>query len=225
MVKTVFLCRRRPDIDHRRYEELLLRGHVPLAIRHHPTMRRYVVNIVDRSHRDAPELDSIGELWFDALDDFHHRLYDSPEGADIIARDVAGFMGGADAYATTEHVQRRPPAAPRRGDATPAVKFVAAIRRSPALDHGQFVRHWLDRHVPLVLTDPLVIGYVNSVVDGALRGDPPAFDGFAELYFASPEDLATHVAMAGERYAAIRDDLSRFLGGAAAWQVTEYVQL
>ena len=103
MVKLVFLCRRHPDISHDRYAALLLDEHVPLALRHHPHMRRYVVNIVEESCAGAPPLDSIGFLWFDSLDDYRDRLYDSPEGARIIGRDVARFLGGADAYATTEH--------------------------------------------------------------------------------------------------------------------------
>src|SRR5437879_7595304 len=93
MVKLLFLCRRRPDITHERYAELLLRGHVPLALRHHPALRRYVVNIVEDTRGPAPPLDSIGELWFDTLADYRERLYDSPEGAGIIARDDAGALG------------------------------------------------------------------------------------------------------------------------------------
>jgi hypothetical protein len=108
MVKLIFLCRRRPDITHERYAELLLNGHVPIALRHHPTMRRYTVNIVDQGRPDEEALDSIGELSFDSLADYRERLYDSPEGEAIIQRDVAGFMGGAHAYATTEHVSAPP---------------------------------------------------------------------------------------------------------------------
>jgi len=47
MVKLIFLCRRRPEIGHDEYVERVLRGHVPLALRHHPTMLGYVVNIVE----------------------------------------------------------------------------------------------------------------------------------------------------------------------------------
>src|SRR2546427_8553861 len=110
MVKLVFLCRRRPDLTHERYVARLLEGHVPLALRHHPTLRRYVVNIVEGTRGPAPPLDSIGELWFDTLADYRERLYDSPEGERAVARDVAGFLGDADAYATVEHVQRAPTA-------------------------------------------------------------------------------------------------------------------
>ena len=92
MVKLVFLCRRRPDLSHARYVELLLRGHVPIALAHHPTLRRYVVNVVEGTRgaglEPAPALDSIGELWFDSLADYRERLYDSPEGARVVAEDV-----------------------------------------------------------------------------------------------------------------------------------------
>ena len=69
-------------------------------------MRRYTVNIVEQGPPGEEELDSVGELWFDDLADYRERLYDSAEGERIVQRDVAGFMGGAHAYATTEHVKK-----------------------------------------------------------------------------------------------------------------------
>jgi hypothetical protein len=69
MTKLIFLCRRRPDITHDRYAELVLGGHVPLALRHHPMMRKYVVNVVEGFRAGAEELDSIAELSFDSLED------------------------------------------------------------------------------------------------------------------------------------------------------------
>src|SRR3989449_9991690 len=106
MVKLVFLCRRRPDLTHEQYVARLLEGHVPLALHHHPTLRRYVVNVVEGTRGPAPPLDSIGELWFETLADYRERLYDSPEGARAVAHDVAGFLGGASAYLPTQHVPR-----------------------------------------------------------------------------------------------------------------------
>ena len=41
MRKLVFLCHRRPEITHETYVERLLAGHIPIALRHHPAMRRY----------------------------------------------------------------------------------------------------------------------------------------------------------------------------------------
>src|SRR5262245_64197902 len=105
MVKLIFLCRRRAELTHDAYVTRLLEGHVPLALRHHPAMRGYVVNVVEETGAGLEPIDSIGELSFDSLVDYEERLYDSPEGRAAIARDVAEFLGGAEAYVTSEHVQ------------------------------------------------------------------------------------------------------------------------
>ena len=116
MIKMMFLCRRRPDITHEQFAERVLRGHVPLALQHHQTLRRYVMNVAEGTPEGGEELDSLPALYFDSLGDFTDRLYDSPEGEAIIHTDVATFMGGADVYATSEHVLKdaTPPASPGR---------------------------------------------------------------------------------------------------------------
>ena len=224
MPKLVFLCRRRPDIGHDRYVDLLLRGHVPLALRHHPTMRTYVVNVVEGLRAGAEPLDSIGELGFDALDDFHERLYDSDDGRRAIERDVAGFMGGAHAYVTTEHVQKSASAPPRLGERTPGVKIVGLVRRPDGMSHEAFVEHWLERHVPLALRHhPGLCKYVTNVVDARL-GDAPDWDGIAELHFPSHDAMRTRFFDSPEGERAIREDMPRFIGRTWGYDVAEYVQ-
>ena len=220
MVQLIFLCRRLPEITHERYAELLLQGHVPLALRHHPTMRRYTVNIVERGPEDEAPLDSIGELSFETLTDFRERLYDSPEGQRIVGDDVARFLGGSDAYAATEIVQRslqeRPP-----GQRTGGVKMFCPLRRRPDLTHEQFVTHWQTVHVPLALTHhPHMTRYVTNIVDERLSPDAPEWDGFAEITFDPQQPLFG--SPAGERL--IRDDIARFIGHTFPYSVAEYVQ-
>jgi len=223
MIKMIFLCRRRPDITHARYVELVLRGHVPLALRHHPTMRAYVVNPVERAPDGWPELDSVAELSFDSLADYRERLYDSPEGERIIQQDVAGFMGGADAYVTTEHVQKAPPRGPL-GERSPGVKLVCPVRRREGMTHGEFVEHWFGRHVPLALRHhPGLSGYVTNVVDARLAGGEE-WDGIAALYFPSAEVMAREMFDSPEGERVIRDDMARFIGRTGAYMVEEWVQ-
>ena len=227
MVKLVFLCRRRPDLTHERYAELLLTGHVPLALRHHPTMQGYVVDIVDESPAGAPPLDSVGELSFASLEEFRERLYDSPAGERIIARDVAGFMGGADGYATTPHVQKVWPGRRVPGTRSPGIKLVCPVIRRADMTHAAFVAHWLTHHVPLALAHhPGLAAYVTNVVDEKLSPTGPDLDGIAELHFPSAEALVKGLfdSPAGER--AIREDMDRFMrvGHAYAYRVGEYVQ-
>src|SRR5262245_33998765 len=225
MVKLIFLCRRRPDLTPARYAELLLEGHVPLALRHHPTLRRYVVNVVEHVPAGAEPLDSVGELFFERLADYHDRLYDSPAGARIIQRDVQGFMGGADAYATTEHVQKAPVAGGPPGARSHGVKLVCPVARRPGMSHAEFVTHWLERHVPLALTHhPGLVKYVTNVVDSRLSPTGADWDGIAELHFPSLAALADGLfdSPAGERV--IRADMEQFIGRTLAYRVAEYVQ-
>jgi len=222
MTKLFFLCRRRAELTHEQYVERLIAGHVPLALAHHPTLRRYVVNVVEGTRGPAPPLDSIGTLWFDSLADYRERLYDSRIGERAIADDVARFLGSADAYATTEHVQRAPAEPPSLGQ-TPGVKLVVALARAPGQTREDFLRHWLERHVPLALAHHGMSSYVTSVVDERLGGDAPPYDGFAEIQFASAEDLERRLYLSAEGKAAIERDVSRFLGTIHAYYVAEHV--
>jgi len=225
MVKLIFLCRRRADITHERYVDLLLSAHVPIALKHHPTMRRYVVNIVERTADGWDALDSIGELSFDSLEDFREQLYDSPAGKAIVERDVAGFMGGADAYATTEYVQKRPAAAALFGTRSAGIKLVCPVARRDGMSHADFVDHWLTRHVPLALAHhPGMTKYVTNVVDQRLGHSGPELDGIAELHFPSTEALATGMFDSPDGERIIRDDIARFIGRTAAYRVAEYPQ-
>ena len=224
-MKLLFLCRRRPDITHARYVELLLGGHVPVALRHHPTLVQYVVNVVDRSPPGAAELDSVGELWFPSLADYRERLYDSPEGERIVRRDVAGFMGGSDAYATTEHVQKATAPAAPLGARSPGVKMICPIVRAAGLTHDAFVDHWLRHHVPLALRHhPGLVRYVTNVVDARLSPTGADLDGIAELHFASEAGRREGMFDSPEGERAIREDIPRFIGSTAAYDVGEYVQ-
>ncbi len=223
MVKLIFLCRRRPDIDHARYTELLLKEHVPIALKHHPMMRKYVINIVEECGRGAEELDSVGELSFPSLADFRERLYDSPEGERIVHRDVARFMGSAHAYATTEHVHKNARAPAPLGTRSPGLKLICPVKRRPDMSHQQFVTHWLQRHVPLALRHHPLIAYVTNVVDQRVSESGEDWDGIAELHFPSAA-ARVQFCDSPEGKRIIRADVARFVGHGIAYRVAEYVQ-
>lgn len=228
MRKLIFLCHRRPDITHERYAELLLGGHVPLALRHHPAMRAYVVNVVAMGLLPGPrELDSIGELSFSSLDDYQSRLYDSPAGKETIQRDVAGFLAGSDAYDCTEHVRKGVEADPVERPAppaTPGAKLVLCLKRRPDLSHDAFVDHWLGTHAKLVLEHgERVRKYVQNVVDARLAEGGVAYDGFAELHFASEDDFLSQMTSHSQGPNPVQEDTANFVGEMAVWRVTEHI--
>jgi hypothetical protein len=194
MVKLVFLCRRRPDLSHDDYAARVLRGHVPLALRHHPTMQRYVVNLVEEAYDGAPPLDSIAELGFASLADYEQRLYDSPEGERIIAGDVAGFLGGADAYVTRPHDPW--PAAPRLGERSAGAKVLGA------------------------LFDPLDLGREGAT--SRLAG-ARCETSHVDRRLGSGPDYATFVSLSGADAGTLRMWLGRLARG-HVYRVAEYVQ-
>ena len=108
MVKLVFLCRRRPDLDHARYVDLLLRGHVPLALRHHPGLHKYVTNVVEARLGDGPDWDGIAELHFPSAEAMRTGFFDSRDGERIIREDMPRFIGLTWGYDVGEYVARVP---------------------------------------------------------------------------------------------------------------------
>jgi hypothetical protein len=221
VAKLVFLCRRRPELTHEEYVDRLLHAHVPLALRHHPTLRRYVVNVVDGTRGPVPPLDSIGELWFDTLEDYRSRLYDSPEGQRAIGDDVARFLATADAYVAVEHVQRAPQAAPVTGR-TLGDKLFACLQRAPGLAPEAFATHWLTRHVPLALRHHATTRYVTNVVERRLSRTGLEYDGFAELVFP-PGEIGRGMYLSPQGRREIEADIPRFIGGVHAYVVTEHI--
>ncbi len=204
---------------------MVLRDHVPLALRHHPTLRKYVVNIVDHVPRTEPAFDSIAELYFDTVDDYRERLYDSKQGEQLIRDDASRFLGWLGAYATTEHVHKDECAPAPLGTRSPRVKMICPIRRRAGMSHEEFVDHWLNRHRPLALRHhPGLIRYVANVVDGVLSAETGELDGIGELYFSRPESLRDDLfdSPAGEEI--IRGDMERFIGHTSGYLATEYVQ-
>src|SRR5262249_10662396 len=193
------------------------RGQGRLALAPHPTLGRSVVNIVEESGGPAPALDSIGELWFDSLADYRERLYDSAEGARIVARDVAGFLGGADAYVTAEDPLASPPAPVPLGVRSPGAKLVVCATRAPGLARDEFRRRWLEDPLPPALRAPDATRSVTGVVEERLGAEGPRHDGVATLRFAAerPRIVAGPVSDAAGL---------RFLELVHAYRVDEYVE-
>lgn len=227
MLKISFLCRRRPEITREQYAAFVLDGHAPLALKHHPTLLRYVINIAEGTPPDGPEIDSLPALYFASLEDYSERLYDSPAGKELIRRDVARFMaGGADTYATTEYVERKsPPQSAPLGQRSPGAKEVWLLQRREGMTRQAFVDHWLHVHAPLALaTRPGLVQYVANVVEARLSETGERWDGIAELHYTSPEDRGERAFPSSEARARFEADLSGFAGRHFVYPVSEWVQ-
>jgi uncharacterized protein (TIGR02118 family) len=222
MIELIFPCRRLPGLGRAEYARRILEGHVPLALRHHPSLRRYTVDVVERAPANGPELDSVAQLSFDRFEDWRDRLYDSDEGRRIIEEDVARFLGGAWAYVARACVHRDELPDPPLGSRTPGVKWLLFVRRRPELDRDAFVAHWHGVHVPLVLDAlPALRRYVTHPFERQLGSEGPAWDGMAALWFESREAARAGLRSAGP---ATDADTARFIADVRAFSVAEWPQ-
>jgi hypothetical protein len=221
MVKLVFLCRRRPDVSHEQYVDMLLAGHVPLALAHHPTLRRYVVNIVDSTRGPAPALDSIGELWFDSLADYRERLYDSSEGDGSSVATSLVFS----VPPPVRDERARAADAGRRSTGPVARRARSSSRAScacPGSSREAFATHWLERHARWPSGTTTRRANVTNVVRERLSGDAAEYDGFAELTFP-PGEMQRHMYLTPDGQREVEADIPRFIGSVHAYVVTEHV--
>jgi uncharacterized protein (TIGR02118 family) len=104
------------------------------------------------------------------------------------------------------------------------LKLVFCLRRLPALSRAEFQRYWRERHGPLVRLHAGALRIrrylqLHTLDDGlqdalrASRGGPEAFDGIAELWWDSREDLEAVLRdPEGQRAAAeLLEDERRFI--------------
>src|SRR5439155_1029138 len=102
-------------------------------------------------------------------------------------------------------------------------KLFFLCRRRAELTHEQYVQRLLGGHVPLALEHHGMSRYVTSVVDERLGSASPPYDGFAEIQFASADDLERRLYLSAEGKTAIERDVGRFLGTIHAYYVAEHV--
>ena len=104
------------------------------------------------------------------------------------------------------------------------IKLVFCLRRVKELTRDEFQRYWYEQHAPLVKkhAETLRIRRYVQVHAGpegadealrASRGAPPGYDGVAELWWESREDLAAATASPEGARAAqeLLDDERRFI--------------
>jgi len=201
VVKLVFLCARKPGLDHAQYEAHLLERHAPLALRHHASLRRYVLNVVE----GEDEIDSVNALYYDSLEDFEKRNYDSAAGERIVVEDHARFLGGASGYLTQESVLCDLDPKPTPGFRSPGVKWICALRGPRGLEAEL---------VPALLAGSNAASYVAiDRVERRLYDGGADWDAFLEVRLGSSISAPS-----------LRAQIEAHCEATALWRVAEYVQ-
>ena len=98
--KRIGLQRRRADLTHEQFVDHWVNVHAELAKRL-PNVRRYSINVIDRSRYPALGYDGFSELWFDSQADCE-AAFKSPEGVRLLA-DLKNYVESVDAVFIEEH--------------------------------------------------------------------------------------------------------------------------
>jgi uncharacterized protein (TIGR02118 family) len=104
------------------------------------------------------------------------------------------------------------------------IKAISLFTRKDGLSQGDFIRHWVEIHAPLVRAVPGLRRYVQSHILGErTREDIPAIaariDGIAELWYDDVESMAR--AQTSPEAVAIRADAALFVGRMTTFIVEE----
>lgn len=104
------------------------------------------------------------------------------------------------------------------------IKLTFCLTRLPSLSRAQFQDYWFGTHAPLVKSVSDVLGIRRYVQMHSMaeelsdplrvsRGGPPGYDGVAELWYDSLEDLGARMAdpKAREAGALLLEDEKRFI--------------
>jgi uncharacterized protein (TIGR02118 family) len=229
--KLVFFFYRRPELSREEFHRQYLDEHVPLVLEHVPTLRRYVVDLVDKPagevstpQEDITAFDGAVELWFDSVDEFadKSRMYDGPEGFGAVKSHSVAMIRAVAGYRVAETVQRDYERDWPDGERSPGVKMIMPLRRAKGLTHEQFEGRWLNVHAPLALEHvPGIWRYVTNVVTEPLSPGAPEIDGIVEVHRRSAEDLKLRADPKSMEI--IVADTNALLSPPSRNQVSEYI--
>ncbi|WP_436929986.1 EthD domain-containing protein [Halosimplex halobium] len=207
MHKHIALLNRREGERHEAFRERWLEEQAPLVRDIEGVVRHHTVVPTDP---DAAEFDGIAERYFESLDDLQAAVGTGEDGV----RGEGGLPAVAErsAFVGEEVLQRDETG----GDTDGLYKHSAFLVRKAGMSHGAFRNYWETEHTPLARDIEGVVRY-HTVYP--VDPDDAAFDGVAELYFESLEDLYDALGSPGSRdydpgkevAAAARDDVDNFL--------------
>ena len=119
-------------------------------------------------------------------------------------------------FQVAEHRRKAPERTWEPGEATPGFVRLSFMRRLAGISPEEFAQRWCEGHWPLVAKHhPGLSGYTQNVVQATLGEAEPAWDGLAELQFATAADMRDRMYDSEAGKQIIWDDIAGFLDAAA----------
>jgi uncharacterized protein (TIGR02118 family) len=218
MYKHIALLVRQEGMSHEEFVDYWQTNHTPIAKDIEGVVRYQQVLPTEPEHA---EFDGIAELYFETLDDLHEALgspgsrdYDPTKEVAAKAReDVDNFLA----------IEQRPRFIGEETvwkddaeDTDGLYKHSAFLVRKEGMSHEEFREYWENNHSPLAKDIEGVVRYHTVYPSDPENSE---FDGVAELYFETLEDLHEALGSEGSRdydptkeiAAKAREDVNNFL--------------
>ena len=199
MYKHVACLVRKDGMSHHEFVEYWQQEHTPIARDIEGVVRYQTVVPNDPDHA---EFDGLAELYFESLEDLHDALgspgsrdYDPTKEVAARAReDVDNFLAIEDRprLIGEEIVQKDE----TDDDTTGLYKHSAFLVRKEGMSHDEFVEYWQHEHTPIARDIEGVVRYTTVVPTEPAHAE---FDGVAELYFESLDELHDALGSEGSR--------------------------
>ncbi|WP_435318373.1 EthD domain-containing protein [Haloarchaeobius sp. TZWSO28] len=199
MFKHIALLVRQDDMTHEEFVDYWQNNHTPIARDIEGVVRYQTVLPTDPENA---EFDGLAELYFETLDDLHEALgsegsrdYDPTREVAAKAReDVNNFLD----------IERRPRFIGEEkvwkdevdGDTDGLYKHSAFLVRKDGMTHEEFRDYWENNHSPLAKDIEGVVRYQTVYPTDPENAE---FDGVAELYFETLDDLHEALGSEGSR--------------------------
>ena len=219
MYKHIALLVRQEGTSHEEFVDYWQTNHTPIARDIEGVVRYHTVLPSDPVYA---EFDGIAELYFESLDELHDALgspgsrdYDPEKEVAAKAReDVDNFLAIEERPRFIgEEVVRKDEV---DGKTDGLYKHSAFLVRKEGMSHEEFREYWEHEHTPLAKDIEGVVRYHTVYPTDPEHAE---FDGVAELYFETLEDLHDALGSPGSRdydpdrevAAAARADVDNFL--------------
>jgi uncharacterized protein (TIGR02118 family) len=200
MIKVTILLVRKKGISREEFQDYWRTVHGPLVM-NIPENRRHVCKYV-QSHTlsdwfpflagEGPLYDGAAEIWCDSLEEAL-EMFAEPKYRELIYPDELKFLDldNMVILVTNEYPVYQRPNAPIHG----GVKLFELPVRREGMTRTQCHQYWKDVHGPMVLDCPQMIEPLRRYVQSHSLEEPlpgieaMRYDGMAELWFDSREDL------------------------------------
>ncbi len=187
MLRFMTLYKKRADMDYDTFRQEVMDVHVPMVAKL-PGLKRYQQSFnVNWPPQDTLGYDGIAELWFETQADHANAMSQAQEplahAAEILDTD----------YLHNMVVEEHPITLDKDGAARNTgglVRMTAFVNKRDDLSYDEYKRHLLEVHVPIVKQYPGLVRYQQNFNINWPPQDALGYDGTAELWFASMDDIA-----------------------------------